>query len=438
MEQSIKKDFFQYTSLGMLSMMGTSLFILADTFFIANGIGTDGIAALNIVLPAISIFNGLGWMLGVGGATLFSIAKARGEIEEGRANFTLTLVLGILVSLIFTGLTLFFAEPILRFLGASGHILDMSASYYMVIMRFAPLFILNNLLITFIRNDTNPKLAMIGLLAGGGTNIILDYIFIFPMNMGMRGAAIATAASPVVSMLVLSTHLRNDERQLAFESFAGKIKNIWSIFSIGFSSFLNEFSSAIVMFLFNLILLRLVGNIGVSAYAIIANMNIVVIALFTGMGQGFQPLVSQYYGGGKRFEVKQILKYALGASIVFGLVIFMIGFLFSDGIVSLFNNKQNQQLAELAGPGLVFYFSSFIFTGINFAVIYFMSAVGRSRASLIISLLRGMLLIVPVLLVLSNWLGVIGVWLTMTIVEILTLLVSLYILRAYNRSYLPK
>lgn len=438
MEQSIKKDFFQYTSLGMLSMMGTSLFILADTFFIANGIGTDGIAALNIVLPAISIFNGLGWMLGVGGATLFSIAKARGEIEEGRANFTLTLVLGILVSLIFTGLTLFFAEPILRFLGASGHILDMSASYYMVIMRFTPLFILNNLLITFIRNDTNPKLAMIGLLAGGGTNIILDYIFIFPMNMGMRGSAIATAASPVVSMLVLSTHLRNDERQLAFESFAGKIKNIWSIFSIGFSSFLNEFSSAIVMFLFNLILLRLVGNIGVSAYAIIANMNIVVIALFTGMGQGFQPLVSQYYGGGKRFEVKQILKYALGASIVFGLVIFMIGFLFSDGIVSLFNNKQNQQLAELAGPGLVFYFSSFIFTGINFAVIYFMSAVGRSRASLIISLLRGMLLIVPVLLVLSNWLGVIGVWLTMTIVEILTLLVSLYILRAYNRSYLPK
>lgn len=436
MKQPIKKSFFQYTSLGVLSMIGTSLFILADTFFIANGVGADGIAALNIVLPAVSIFNGLGWMFGVGGATLYSIAKASGNIEEGQSDFTLTVVLTTVVSLIFLSLSLFYAESILPFLGANGHLFEMSASYYMIIMRFSPLFIMNNMLITFIRNDNNPKLAMTALLAGGIVNIILDYIFIFPMNMGMRGAAIATATSPVVSMLVSSLHLKNDSRQLAFSSFTLHMKKIRSIFSIGLSSFLNEFSSAVVMFLFNIVLLQLVGNIGVAAYAIIANMNIIVIAIFTGFGQGFQPLVSTFYGAAKRLEVKGVLKYALGTSVALGLFIFMIGFLFPEGIVALFNNDQNTQLAELAVPGLVYYFSSFIFTGINFAVIYFMSAVGRSRASLIISLLRGMLLIVPVLFVLSNQIGVTGIWLTMTVVEILTLIVSGYVLYIFNKSYL--
>lgn len=135
-EQPIKKSFAQYTSLGILSMIGTSLFILADTFFIANGVGPDGIAALNIVLPMVNIFNGLGWMFGVGGATLFSIEKARGNIKEGQADFTLTTVLAVIVALLFTVVTIYFTEPILRFLGASGHIYPLSESYYTIIMRF--------------------------------------------------------------------------------------------------------------------------------------------------------------------------------------------------------------------------------------------------------------------------------------------------------------
>ena len=214
------------------------------------------------------------------------------------------------------------------------------------------------------------------------------------------------------------------------------MKKIINILSIGLSSFLNEFSSAIVMFLFNIVLLKLVGNIGVSAYAIIANMNIIVILIFTGLGQGIQPLVSLFHGAQREKEVKVILKYALTFSVILGGLIFMIGFLFSETIISLFNSDQNQQLTQLAVPGLVWYFSSFLFIGINFVVIYFMSAVGRSRSSLIISLLRGMLLIVPILFPLSNWLGVTGVWMTMTIVEILTLIVSLYILYIYNKQYL--
>lgn len=434
--QTIKKNFFTNVSLGMLSMMGTSLFILADTVFIANGVGADGIAALNIVLPMVNIFNGLGWMLGVGGATLYSIEKGRRNIEKGNKQFTFTLLLSLVIAGLFTLGTLLFSDTILNFLGASGHIFGLSKSYYSVIMLFTPLFILNNVYITFLRNDHNPKLAMAALLIGGLMNIILDYIFIFPLNMGMRGAALATAVSPAVSLLICSLHLKNKERKLKFAPLSLRWENITRIFSIGFPSFLNEFSSAVVMFLFNIVLLRLIGNIGVSAYAIIANMNIIAIALFTGVGQGFQPLVSGFHGANQREEMKKVLKYALITTGVLGIAFFVIAILFAEPIISVFNNEANQQLVQLAVPGLILYFSSFLFTGTNFTAIYYMSAVERPRPSLIISLLRGLLLIFPVLFGMTNWLGVTGVWLTMLVVELLTLGVSMYALWIYQKRYL--
>lgn len=436
LEQPLKKTFITNVLFGMLSMAGTSLFILADTFFIANRLGADGIAALNIVLPMVNLFNGIGWMLGVGGATLFSVEKGRGNLEEGRRNFTFTIVLSLIVALLFSVITMVFMDSILGILGASGPIFSMSKSYYSIIMLLAPLFILNNVYITFLRNDHNPKLAMIALIVGGIMNIILDYIFIFPLNMGLRGAAIATAVSPVVSLLIATLHLKNANRELEFRPISNQWKKVVEIFSIGFPAFLNELSSAIVMFLFNMVLLRYVGNIGVAAYAIIANMNIVVIALFTGIGQGFQPLVSIFHGAKQKDKTKKILKYALITSASLGLFFFAIGLFFPHGIVSLFNNEQNQQLIELAVPGLRLYFASFLFTGINFAVTYFMSAVERARPSLIISLLRGLLLIVPVLFIMTNFFGVTGVWLTMLVVELLTLAASLFILYTYNKYFL--
>lgn len=436
MNEPLKKTFMKYVSLGIVSMMGVSLFILADTFFIANGVGSQGIAALNIVLPMINIYNGLGWMLGVGGATLYSIAKGKDKLEEGRQNFTLTVVVGLITSVSFSILCLTFSDPILRFLGANEQIFDMSKNYYMIVMLFSPLFILNNMFITFLRNDNNPKLAMVALLTGGLCNIILDYIFIFPFGWGLTGAALATATSPAVSMLLSLFHLKSEKRKLAFSKFSFQLKKVKEIFSVGFASFLNEFSSALVMFLFNIVILQLVGNIGVSAYGIVANMNIVVIAIFTGIGQGFQPLVSTYHGAREKETVKKVLKYSLLTSIIFGVVFFALGFTFTEEIVALFNSEQNPVLADLAHRGIVLYFISFLFTGVNFTVIYFMSAVEKGRPSFVISLLRGLVLIFPVLFVLANSMRLTGVWLTMLIVEILTMLIAIPIIVRYTRHFL--
>lgn len=433
---SFRKTFLQNVLLGMLSMFGQSLFILADTFFIANGVGPEGIAALNIVLPVVNIINGIGWMLGVGGATLFAASKGRGEIKKANQYFSYTAVLTVIMGLLFITMTLGFQQPILTILGASGELYPLANSYYEIIALFSILFMLNNMLITFLRNDGNAKLAMIAFSTGGMVNIILDYLFIYPLNMGMRGAAIATVISPMVSLLILTFHRTNKNRTLAFTRFKKEWKTAWNIVSLGFSSFLNEFSSALVMFLFNIVLLNLVGNIAVSAYAIIANMNIIAIAIFTGIGQGMQPLASINYGSRNKRNVRKTLKYTLATSAVVGIAMFLIGWFFSEQIVDLFNSENNLQLAEIAEPGLRLYFSSFLFTGINFTVIYSMAAVQRSRATLIVSLLRGVLLVVPVLMLMMNNFGLTGIWLTMTIVEIITLIVSVAILFRYWKRYL--
>ncbi|MGO1559850.1 MAG: MATE family efflux transporter, partial [Ruoffia tabacinasalis] len=260
-------------------------------------------------------------------------------------------------------------------------------------------------------------------------NIVLDYIFIFPLQMELKGAAIATVFSPITSILVATLHWHRIDHHLHFNKVSMQIKKLKDIVSLGFSSFFNEFSSAVVMFLFNIVLLRLVGNIAVSAYAIIANINIIVIALFTGLGQGFQPLASKFLGQGNSKELKHVLKLALIAAVFLSLIIFGIGFFFPDGLVAIFNSEQNQEMALIALQGIPLYFMSFLFTGMNFVVIYYLAAINQARSSLILSALRGFILIIPVLLVMALWFNLIGVWLTVIIVEVMTFIFALYILR---------
>lgn len=434
--QSLFKIFMKYTSLAVMSMLGISLFILADTYFIANGVGADGIAALNIVLPVVNTTHGIGWMIGVGGATLFSISKGRKDYQKAQSQFSFTIVIALVISFIFCLVTLMFADTILGFLGASGHIFAMSKSYYMVLVAFSPAFIITDTVISFLRNDNNPSLAMISLLIGGLFNVVFDYLFIIQLNMELFGSAVATVISPIITLLLSSLHLKHTDRQLAFRKFKANINDIKRIFSIGFSSFLNEFSSALVMFLFNIVILQIAGNIGVSAYGIIANINIMAMVIFAGIGQGFQPLVSIYYGQREKDTLKKLLKYGLILSTAFGLFFFVIGFVFSESIVSLFNNEQNPQLAQLAETGLRLYVLSFLIAGVNFTTIYFMAAVEKARPSLIVALLRGLLLILPVLLVMAHLMQITGVWLTMLVVESITMLFSVIILKSYYKRYL--
>lgn len=203
--RSCLTNYIKYTTLNVLGMIGLSCYILADTFFVSKGLGAQGLAALNLAIPFYSFIHGSGLMLGMGGATRYSIATSQGRHQEGNLFFTNTLWIGLGLACVFLCCGLFFTGPMARLAGANEDIFQMTQTYLRVILLFSPMFILNDILIAFVRNDGQPRIAMLAMLAGSLSNIFLDYLLIFPFQLGIFGAAFATGLAPVISMGVLST-----------------------------------------------------------------------------------------------------------------------------------------------------------------------------------------------------------------------------------------
>ncbi len=419
------QDFAKYVSLNILGMLGISCYILADTFFVANALGATGLAALNLSISIYSIIQGVGLMMGIGGASRFGILKSQREEQKAESVFATSIKAGIIAGFIFTAIGLLGSGNLALILGADASTLPLTKTYLMVILCFAPFFITNNVVLAFVRNDQNPKLSMIAMLAGSFSNIILDYVFMFPLGMGMFGAAFATGLAPIISLAILSMHFVN-KNQFAFL----RKKIVWhalpDLFSLGISSFIIEVSSAVVLITYNLVILGLEGNFGVAAYGIVANLALVVAAVFSGLAQGAQPLFSKYYGLQNRPMLRKIYKYALFTALLLAVVIYL-GTIFSaDGIISLFNSESHFKIAQLAKEGLLIYFFGFFFIGLNMVTAMFLSATEKPQAAFIVSILRGFVLIIPLVVALSSFLEMTGVWLAFVFSELITNFASAY------------
>ncbi|MEA5003241.1 MAG: MATE family efflux transporter [Christensenella sp.] len=438
--ENITATFFKYVSLNVLSMFGLSLYVLADTFFVANGVGPSGLVALNLAIPVYSFINGLGLMIGIGSATLFSIAIGKGKRDSLNRIFTQAFVVALVCGVVITVCGLLFNRPFAIALGAEGeHIIEMTSTYLKMLMLFSCAFILNNLLVAFVRNDGDPRLAMIGMLSGCLFNIVFDYIFVFPMQLGIFGAALATGVSPIVSMAILSLHFLRKKNSFKLQKTKFKGAEIRKTIFTGLPSFVMEASSGIIIIVFNLTILRIAGDLGVAAYGIIANLALVCIAIFTGIGQGIQPILSHSYGAGRMDHVRHIYTGGAIIAVVLGLVFFLIGLFFPSQIASIFNNENNAQLAALTVDGLRIYFFGFVFAGLNIVTTSFFASIAKPRPSFAISALRGFGLIIPFVLLLPNFFGLNGVWMAGPATEILTLVCALLlVLHFFRKHHAPK
>jgi putative MATE family efflux protein len=410
-------EFLRYSSLSMLGMLGLSCYILADTFFISKGLGAKGITALNLAIPIYSFIHGCGLMIGMGGAAKYSVAKSRNENSLADRIFTCSVVLALIFAAVFVFTGVFFSETITKILGADGEVFEMTVIYLKVILLFSPAFIINNLLICFIRNDANPKLSMTAMVTGSLSNIVLDYIFIFPLRMGIFGAVFATGLSPVISMAVLAVHKiqgKNKFHLTKNEPFFGMPKDI---LSLGFPSLVTEVSSGVVIMIFNIIILRLRGNTGVAAYGIIANLSLVVISVYTGLAQGVQPLMSRAHGMGDSHNMKIFLKYALAAMSCISAAVYLLIFFKADMIAKVFNNEGSILLQETAVRGLKIYFTAVLSAGFNIIVSVYFTSAEKAAPAHIISLMRGFAVIVPMAFILSELFGIDGVWLSFPVTE---------------------
>lgn len=269
MEQSshaaYRNEFFKYASPNVLGMLGLSCYILADTFFISRGMGADGLTALNLAIPVYSFIHGSGLMFGMGGAIKYAIFRSQKKTDQTDGVFSVTVKAAALLAAVFLLAGLFFSETLTAMLGADSAVFAMANIYLKVILLFAPAFMLNEILLCFVRNDGAPQLAMTAMVSGSFSNIVLDYVFIFPMNMGIFGAVLATGMAPFISMAILSVHWWKKRHGFRFRLRDTAFHMLLSIFSLGFPSLITELSSGVVIIVFNFILLKLQGNVGVAA-----------------------------------------------------------------------------------------------------------------------------------------------------------------------------
>ncbi|WP_297278322.1 MATE family efflux transporter [uncultured Brachyspira sp.] len=414
--------FVKYVSLNILGMMGLSCYILADTFFVARGTGSEGLAALNIAIPIYNFINGIGLMIGMGSATKYAILKTQNRNHEANIIFSNALIYIVIFAALFIITAAFFTGKIAYMLGARDNVHTMTDIYLKVVLFFSPMFMLNNLLLGFIRNDNHPKLAMFGMIMGSLFNIVFDYVFIFPLNMGIFGAALATGFSPIVSMLVLSVLFIKKENTFCIVKPSINFKKFFETVSLGISFLITEVSSCFVMITFNIVILNIAGNIGVAAYGIIANIALVIIAIFTGTGQGIQPIISSNFGNIK--NINKIYKYALILSSFIAIIVYIITTVFANEITSAFNKDNDMELQKISVKGLYLYFTAFIFVGYNIITCVYFSAMDKAKPSFIISMLRGFILIMPSIFILSSIFNMTGVWLSFPTAEILTSIFS--------------
>ena len=399
------QDFIRYSFFSIMGMIAISCYILADTFFVAQGLGTNGLAALNLAIPTYDFIHGTGLMLGMGGATRFSILKSQNNQKGADTIFTNTVYLGIFFSIIFMLGGLFFSGSLARLLGANQNTFEMTNTYLRVMMLFSPAFIFNDIILCFVRNDGNPRLSMIATVCGSLFNVVFDYIFIFPCNMGMLGAVLATGFSPVVGLTIMSPHWLGKKRGFHFRKLVPDADSIRTNISLGFPSLLSQISAAIVMIVFNMLILDLEGNTGVAAYGVIANISLVVLSFYTGIAQGIQPLVSHSYGRKKTDGIRQFLRYAMISMVILSAVMYLILFVFADPIASAFNSEHNAKLQEIAVTGLKLYFTSLVFAGFNIILSMYFTSVEKALPAQIISLLRGLILIIPIAFLFGKPLG---------------------------------
>ncbi|WP_052446632.1 MATE family efflux transporter [Candidatus Soleaferrea massiliensis] len=442
LQKNIYRVTLQYVSLNVISMLGLSLYILADTFFVANGVGNNGLVALNLALPVYSLINGIGLMIGVGGATRFSIAVGEGSREQCNKIFTHSLLLGLVLAGILTLLGVFCSDQLANLMGAKGGSHALASTYLKTVLCFSLAFIPNNILIAFVRNDGSPQLAMTAMLVASFGNILLDYIFVFPLGMGIFGAAFATGIAPILSMCVLSSHFLRKRHHFKLQRCPLRPHRFVSIVSTGMPSLVNEISTGIVLLIFNQVILSIAGDTGVGAYSIVANIALVCISIFTGVAQGMQPVVSLCYGAKKPKNIRRAFLTSCICVFVLGTLVYLVSNLFPEQIIALFNRDGNEQLALLAADGIRLYFTAFLLMGVSIVTISLFACIARPKPSFLISILRGFVLTILFIVVLPQIWGMTGVWLSVPAAELVCFLLSgilvLYLFRSMPHEDAPE
>ena len=430
LKKSILKTIFKYAIPNVISMWIFTLYTMVDGIFISRFVGSNALAGVNLALPLINFIFSISIMIGVGSSTLIAIKFGENKYDEGNKIFTLASLLNLFLGIFISMLIFFNIEKVINILGSTkgDEIYKYVEDYLSVIILFSTFYMSGYAFEIYIKVDGRPSYPVACVLAGGIINIFLDYLFVVIFNFGVKGAAIATGLSQVTSCLMLLFYIIFKARYIKFKKITKDILGkIFLIFRTGFSEFLTEISSGILILIYNLVILKRLGVTGVSIFGTISYITSFITMTMIGFSQGVQPIVSYCLGKKNYVNLKEILKISILSLGILGLFSFVIVNLFSNYIGELFFNSTDM-IGKLKKV-LSIYSISYIILGINIFISSYFTALKKVFYSAMITFPRGILFTGILLLTLPNILGNNSIWIVAFFSEFLTLFISYYLLK---------
>ena len=411
-------------------MMLMSVNIVIDGIFVGNGIGSVALASVNVAVPVFSIIISIALLIGVGGGTLYSIAMGEGKYNQARFIFTLATVFVTVSTCVVSGLSYFNMESIAYFFGANDETLSYVLDYMGILLLFSLIITWETALSIFVRNDGGPRLAMMALIVSALLNVGLNYWMIFILKMEVKGAALATVIATAIGLIVLMMQFFRKGSGLRFVRISWDKSLLKKISAIGFPSFLSEVGVGVFVIGYNLAMSYYVGTNGLAAFSVINYLHTFMFLAFIGIGSSVQPLISYYYGAKKHDMIKETIKVAELTAIILGFVFFIAGWLGADFFVRIFG-VSSDEITRLATSGIKLFFIGYLFMGINFVYMTYFQAIGQARPSIIITLCRGFVILIAMLLVLPYYFDVYGIWLALPVTEAFVAIGLFVLVRPY-------
>lgn len=435
LKDKIKPIYLKYLSAAFGSALISSIYSVVDMSMVGQYQGPDGTAALAIVAPIWNIIYSLGLLMGIGGSVL--LANLRGEdennIEKSNQYFTTALIGVTVLSLISWVLIVLFDAQLLTLFGASEDLLSLARDYVLPIKFVIPCFLFNQMLAAFLRNDGDPALATKAVIFGGIFNVFGDYFFVFPCNMGIFGAGLATAMGSVFSLLLMLIHFKKKTNTLHLVKPTNILNKTKKICITGFSTFFIDVAMGILTILFNRQIQKYLGTNALSIYGIIINVSTFVQCCAYSIGQASQPIISINYGASNGERIKETLKYAIYTAIFFSIIWTFAVEVFPNAFVKLFMTPTDEIL-QLAPSIFRAYGLSFILLPLNIFSTYYFQAIMKPKTSFIVSIARGAIISGLLICVLPLLFSGSAIWYAMPITELITSAYVIYNMFTYTKQ----
>lgn len=408
----------------IIAMVLTSLITIADVFFTGNYVGKEGIAAINLGLPIVYLYLGLGLMISVGGSVLGSMALGAADKDKANTIFNQTMLTTVVVSFAVSLLAWFSFQPLLNILQVNEQVADYFNAYYKIMLLELPVLVINNAFGMFIRGEGNPQFFMkISALNVLG-NILLDYFFARWLRLGVEGIAMASLLTSVLCLFWILLYFIKSSSVYKLKRFAFMKEILKSTILNGCSEFIGEISMSITIFAYNFVIMRNIGVEGITAFTIVGYIAYLVSMIIIGFGQGVSPLISFSYGA-KEKELAKIFRRKTNFYVLcVGMIVFFVMYILSDWYSGIF--VKSEIVKDMIQSGMWIFTVSFLLSGINTITSFYFTSIGRAKESAIISALRGLVVLLICIFTLPALFGMLGVWLVAPVTEVVTLPISIY------------